>query len=115
MTLADKDSAAPLALWHQAECHTRENRLPEARNALKQLWLRYPQSPEAREAKTRLDSALGGESWVPTAEDHWIRAQAFLSLAMQAEAVEELRRFLAMAPGHPRRFEARRSCSLCRC
>jgi soluble lytic murein transglycosylase len=107
MALADKDSAAPLALWHQAECHTRENRLPEARNTLKQLWLRYPQSPEAREAKARLDMALGGESWAPTAEDHWVRAQAFLSLAMQAEAVEELRRFLTMAPGHPRRFEAR--------
>jgi len=107
MALADKDSAAPLALWHQAECHTRENRLPEARNTLKQLWLRYPQSQEAREAKARLDTALGGESWAPTAEDHWIRAQAFLSLAMQAEAVEELRRFLTMAPGHPRRFEAR--------
>jgi soluble lytic murein transglycosylase len=107
VVLAEKDPAAPLALWHQAECHIRENRLPEARTALKQLWLRYPHSPEAREAKARLDTALGGESWAPTAEDHSIRAQAFLGLAMQAEAVEELRRFLAMAPGHPRRFDAR--------
>lgn len=107
VALADKDPSAPLALWHQAECHIRENRLPDARTALTQLWLRYPQSPEAREAKARLDTALGGESWVPTADDHLIRAQAFLGLAMQAEAGEELRRFLAMAPGHPRRFEAR--------
>ena len=107
VALADKDPAAPLALWHLAECHIRENRLPEARTALKQLWLRYPHSPEAREAKARLDTALGGESWTPTAEDHSIRAQAFLGLAMQAEAVEELRRFLVMAPGHPRRFDAR--------
>ncbi len=107
VALADKDSAAPVALSHQADCHVRENRVPEARTALKQLWLRYPQSPEAREARTRLDTALGGESWVPTADDHLIRAQAFLGLSMQAEAVEELRRFLAMAPGHPRRFDAR--------
>ncbi len=107
VALADKDSAAPVALSHQADCHVRENRVPEARTALKQLWLRYPQSPEAREAKTRLDTALGGESWVPTADDHLIRAQAFLGLSMQAEAVEELRRLLAMAPGHPRRFDAR--------
>ena len=107
VALADKDSAAPVALSHQADCHVRENRVPEARTALKQLWLRYPQSPEAREAKTRLDTALGGESWTPTADDHLIRAQAFLGLSMQAEAVEELRRFLAMAPGHPRRFDAR--------
>ena len=107
VALAEKDVAAPLALWHQAECHMRENRLPEARTALKQLWLRYPHSPEAREAKARLDVGVDGESWTPTAEDHSIRAQAFLTLAMQAEAVEELRRFLAMAPGHPRRFDVR--------
>ncbi|MBA5872917.1 MAG: tetratricopeptide repeat protein, partial [Nitrospira sp. CR2.1] len=107
VALAEKDTAAPLALWHQADCHIRENRLPEARTVLKQLWMRYPQSPEAKDAKVRLDTALGGESWVPTADDHAIRAQAFLGLSMQAEAVEELRRFLTMAPGHPRRFDAR--------
>jgi soluble lytic murein transglycosylase len=105
--VAEKDSAAPQALWQQADCHIRENRFPEARAALKQLWLRYPHSPEARDSKARLDAAVGGESWSPTAEDHYLRAQAFLSLAMQAEAVEELRRFLALAPGHPRRFDAR--------
>ena len=38
VTLGDKDPAAPLALSHQAECHIRENRLPAAREALKQLW-----------------------------------------------------------------------------
>lgn len=107
LALADKDVAAPAALWHQAECHALENRFPEARTVLKQLWLRYPQSPEARDARVRLDSLLGGESWAPTADDHYIRAQAFLGLAMQGEAVEELRRFLSLAPAHPRRFEAR--------
>lgn len=107
VALADKDQAAPMALSHQADCHLRENRLPEARTALKQLWLRYPQSPEARDAKTRLEGGLGGESWLPTAEEYLIRAQAFLGLSMQAEAVEELRRFLSLAPGHARRHEAR--------
>jgi soluble lytic murein transglycosylase len=103
----DKDPAAPLALSHQADCYIRENRIPEALAALKQLWLRYPHTLEARDAKTRLDLGLGGEAWAATAEDHALRAQAFLALAMQAEAVEELRRFLAMGPAHPRRFEAR--------
>ena len=107
VTLGDKDPAAPLALSHQAECHIRENRLPDARVALKHVWLRYPQAPEAREAKLRLDTGLGGEAWTPTAEDHALRAQAFLALAMQGEAVEELRRFLALSPAHPRRFDAR--------
>lgn len=108
VALGDKDMAAPLALSHQAECHIRENRLPEARAALKQLWLRYPHAPEAREAKVRLDmGSLGGDAWTPTGEDHALRAQAFLALAMQGEAVEELRRFLTLSPGHPRRFDAR--------
>lgn len=107
LILADKDAAAPLALWHQAECHALENRVPEARNVLKQLWLRYPQSPEARDAKIRLDTVLGREPWAPTADDHYIRAQAFLGSAMQSEAVDELRRFLSLAPGHARRSEAR--------
>lgn len=107
VALADKDQAAPMALSHQADCHLRENRLTEARTALKQLWLRYPQSPEAREAKTRLEGGLGGGSWLPTAEEYLLRAQAFLGLSMQTEAVEELRRFLSLAPGHTRRHEAR--------
>lgn len=107
LALADKDPSAPLALSREADCHIRENRMPEARAALKQLWLRYPQSPEAREAKARLDAGLGGESWLPTADEYLIRAQAFLGLSMQAEAVDELRRFLSLAPGHARRYEAR--------
>ncbi len=107
VALEDKDPAAPLALSHLAQCHIRENRLPDARAALKQLWLRYPQAPESREAKVQLDMGLGGEVWTPTAEDHALRAQAFLALAMQGEAVEELRRFLALSPAHPRRFDAR--------
>jgi soluble lytic murein transglycosylase len=107
VTLADKDPAAPTALLHQADCYLRESHLTEARVALKHLWLRYPQAPEAREAKARLDAGLGGEAWTPTAEDHALRAQAFLALAMQGEAVEELRRFLALSPAHPRRFDAR--------
>jgi soluble lytic murein transglycosylase len=107
LILADKDAAAPAALWRQADCHALENRLPEARTVLKQLWLRYPQSPEARDARARLDTVLGGESWVPTTDDHYIRAQALLGLALQGEAVDELRRFLSLAPAHPQRFEAR--------
>jgi len=107
LALADKDSSAPLALLRQADCHIRENWMPEARAALKQLWLRYPQSLEAREAKTRLDAGLGGESWLPTADEYLVRAQAFLGLSMQAEAVEELRRVLSLASGHARRYETR--------
>lgn len=107
LSLADKDTAAPAALLHLADCQVRDGKFPEARASLKLLYLRHPQSPEAKEAKARFDANVGGESWTPTAEDHYLRAQAFFAQALQAEGVEEVRRFLAMAPGHPRRFEAR--------
>ena len=50
-----------MAFIPPGDCHLRENRLPEARTALKQLTT-VSQSPEARDAKTRLEGGLG-ESW----------------------------------------------------
>ncbi len=107
LALNDKDAAAPLALVHLADCYGREGRVSEARSALKLVWTRFPHTKEAREARDRLDAKVGGESWTPTADDYYQRAQAFLVLAMQAEAVEDIRRFLGGSPQHPRRFEAR--------
>ncbi|MGH7257129.1 MAG: tetratricopeptide repeat protein, partial [Nitrospiraceae bacterium] len=107
LALNDKDAAAPSALIHLADCYGRQSRVSEARSALKLVWTRFPQTSEAREARDRLDAKLGEESWTPTADDYYQRAQAFLALAMQAEAVEDIRRFLGASPQHPRRFEAR--------
>ena len=107
LALNDKDAAAPSALVHLADCYGRQGRVSEARSALKLVWTRFPHTSEAREARDRLDAKVGGESWTPTADDYYQRAQAFLALAMQAEAVEDIRRFLGANPHHPRRFEAR--------
>ena len=107
LALNDKDAAAPPALIHLADCYGRQGRVSEARSALKVVWTRFPHTSEAREARDRLDAKVGGESWTPTADDYYQRAQAFLALAMQAEAVEDIRRFLGASPHHPRRFEAR--------
>jgi soluble lytic murein transglycosylase len=107
LSSAEKDPAAPSALLNLADCQIRENKFGEARATLKLLWMRHPQSPEAREAKVRLESNVGGEPWTPSPEDYYIRAQAYFAQALQAEGVEEIRRFLTLAPGHPRRFEAR--------
>ncbi|MEX5217290.1 MAG: transglycosylase SLT domain-containing protein [Nitrospira sp.] len=107
LALNDKDRAAPSALVHVADCHDRAGRTTEARTAFKQAWIRFPHTGEAREARARLDANGGGEAWTPSADDHYHRAQAFLGLAMQAEAIEELRRVLSLEPQHPRRYEAR--------
>lgn len=107
LAMNDKDQAATSALFHLADCHVRGGRFTEARTAFKQLWIRFPHTTEARDAKARLDANVGGEIWIPSADDHFQRAQAFLGLAMQTEAIDELRRVLSLSPEHPRRYEAR--------
>jgi soluble lytic murein transglycosylase len=104
----DKDAAAPQALIHLADCQSRAGRYEEARAALKQVWIRFPQTAEAREAFAQLSrNSRGGEGWAPSEDEHYQRAQAFLGLALHAEAIEELRRCLALNPAHPRRHEIR--------
>ena len=105
--LNEKDLSAPSALMHLAECYLREGRHAEGSTFLKQIWIRYPNSLEAREAETRLSGNLGGEAWAPSPDDRYARAQAYLGLALPAEAIDELRKFLTLAPHHPRRSEAR--------
>jgi soluble lytic murein transglycosylase len=107
LSSADKDPAAPSALLHLADCQMRDGKSSEARATLKFLWMRHPESAEARDAKLRLEVNPDGEPWTPSPEDYYIRAQAFFAQALQAEGLEEVRRFLTLAPTHPRRFEAR--------
>ncbi len=105
--LNEKDPAAAQALLRTAACHLRENNIEEGRATLKQLWIRFPQTAEAKEAQTLLASNLGGERWTPEAADLYGRALVYLSLALHIEAVEELRKYLAVAPAPPKRYEAR--------
>ena len=106
LAMNDKDAAAPSALLHLADCHARAGQFAAARAAFKQAWIRFPHTTEARDAIARLEANPGGETWTSSADDHYQRAQSFLGLALQAEAIEELRRFLSLSPQHPRRYEA---------
>lgn len=103
----DHGTEAPSSLLHLAECQLREHQPTTARSLLKQVWVRFPQSKEAGKAEAALLTNIDGTVWAPEAEDRLLRAQAFLGLAMHAQAIQELRRFLAMAPSDPRRFEAK--------
>lgn len=106
VSLNDKEQQVSQAWLRLAACYLRENRLAEGRETLRQLWVRFPQSKEAKEAASLLASNIGGESWSPQAEDHYGRAQAFLGQALHAEAIDELKAFLAKAPGSILRGEA---------
>jgi soluble lytic murein transglycosylase len=102
-----QDPAAARALLMLAECQARDNRSPDSSVTLRQIWTRYPQTPEADEAEKRLSQRPDGRPWEPTPDERYARASALASAALNDEAVGELKTFLASAPGHPKRDEAK--------
>lgn len=107
VSLGPQDPVAPSALLQLADCQLRDARVADGQATLKQIWIRYPQAPEASEAVIRLTRSLGGETWRPTPEEQYGRAAAFLNLALHEEAVADIQKFLAAAPSHAKRGEAR--------
>ena len=107
IALAPQDSFAPTAQFMLADCEARENRIADSQAAYRHLWVRYPNSPEAREAIVRLSLMTNNGPWRPTPEELYSRATALLALALHAEAAEELQKFLSLAPQHPKRDEAK--------
>jgi len=103
----DKDPQIAQAWLRLASCYLRENQLTEGRETLKQLWTKFPQTKEAKEAETLLGSNIGGVSWTATPDMHYERAQAFLGQSLHAEAIEELKKFLARDPSSPHRGDAK--------
>lgn len=107
VTMNEKEPKVPQAWLRLAACYLRQDQLPEGREALKQLWVRFPYSKEAKEAEALLLTNLGGEPWSSSAEDHYTRAQVYLGQALHTEAIEELKKFLSRDPGSLHRGEAK--------
>jgi len=105
--LNDKEPQISQAWLRLATCHLRENQVIEGREALKQLWLKFPYTKEAKEAEAQLATNLGGEPRVVQPEAHYMRAQAFLGQALHVEAIEELKKFLAKDPSSVHRGDAK--------
>lgn len=105
--LSQKEVETPRALLRQGACQLRENSIPEGRETLKQLWVRFASSAEAKEAEALLASNLGGVPWVVQPSERLARAQVYLGQAFHAEAIEELRKFLASDPSPSQRAEAK--------
>lgn len=107
VNLNDKEPQISQAWLRLAACHLRDNQLAEGRETLKRLWVKFPQTKEAREAESLLATNIGGELWSPQADEHYTRAQAFLGQALHVEAIEELKKFLAKDPSSSHRGEAK--------
>ncbi|HET8580784.1 MAG TPA: transglycosylase SLT domain-containing protein [Nitrospiraceae bacterium] len=107
LSQSSQDPAAPSALLSLADCQIRENRTAEGYATLRQAWIQYPQTPEARVAMARLVASIGSEMWHPTPDDLYSRARTFFTLSLHGEAVDELQKFLSAAPHHPRRNDAK--------
>ena len=107
ISLNDKEPGVSQAWLQLADCHLRANQLAEGREALKKLWVKFPQTKEAREAEVRLAGNIGGEPWVPQPEDLYARSQVLLGQALHAEAIDELKKFLATDPAPSIRSEAK--------
>jgi soluble lytic murein transglycosylase len=105
--LNDKEPKVSQAWLHLADCYLRTNQTAEGRETLKKLWVKFPQTKEAKEAESLLATNIGGEPWVPQPDDFYTRAQAFLGQALHVEAIEELKRFLGKDPSSSRRGDAK--------
>lgn len=103
----EKDPQTPQAWLRLASCYLRENQLTEGREALKQLWTKFPQTKEAKEAEALLVSNIGGVPWAAAPDTHYDRARAFLGQSLHAEAIEELKKFMARDPSSPYRMDAK--------
>lgn len=103
-----QDPGAARALLMLAECQAQDSRSPDSTVTLRQIWTRYPKTPEADEAEKQLSQRLnGGQPWKPTPDERYARASALAAAAMNEDAVEDLKAFLASASGHPKREEAK--------
>jgi len=105
--LSDKEPETAQAYLRQAACQLRENKISEGRESLTELWVRFPYTPEAKEAEGLLATNLGGEQWTADPSQRLLRAQAYLKQAFHAEAIEELKQFLKMEPRTARSSEAK--------
>ena len=103
----DKDPQIAQAWLRLATCYLRENQLSEARETLKQLWVKFPQAKEAKEAEALLASNNGGASWSASPDLHYERAQVLLAQSLHTEAIDELKKFMALDPSSPQRGDAK--------
>ena len=103
-TVRDRDSPyAPRAFFVLAECAARLQQVPQTKQALREIWLNYPESPEAQTMQQIVQSGRPKVlHWSPSFEDYDRRAQTWYDSARFEAAIQDLERFLAGRPRSPR-------------
>ena len=101
----DPDSLhAPRALSVLADCAVQRQQTSEAQKWLRQIWWKYPESPEARRVNQIVQSDQSESlQWQPAVEDYARRADTFYDLARFEEVIQDLRTFLAENPSDTKR------------
>ena len=100
-------TGVPAALLKVADCQIREIQTDQGRQTLKQVWMQYPHTEEALEGLARLHARAPDGLWIPTPDERYVRAKAFLDGTRYKEAAREFDKFLAIASEHPNLDEAR--------
>ncbi len=104
-TSRDPDSVhAPRAFYVRATCADRLQRAADATQALREIWWRYPESPEARAVN---DIVRSGQPlslrWEPATRDYYRRGKRLYDLAHFEKAIQDLQTFVDRRPGSPER------------
>ena len=99
-------SLAPKALLNLGNCQLNLKKPQEARASFREIWWRFPATPEAETALTMLEQNHLNEKPGPTLEERYQRGLAFYNEASFADAVLELKKYLQDAPASPQYFEA---------
>ena len=105
-TSGDPDSpSAPRAFSVLAECADRLQDVSTAKHALRELWRKYPESPEAQAVEELVRSGRPEAlPWKPSLDDYERRSQTWFGSARFEAAIQDLQKFLAGRP-HAPRFE----------
>ncbi len=102
---ASRDPDSPLmprALYARATCADQRQRAADATRALREIWWRYPESPEARAVNDIVRSGRPASlRWKPSAKDYYRRGKRLYDLARFEKAIRDLRTFVAGRPGGP--------------
>ena len=94
----------PRALSVLADCAVQRQRTSEAQQWLRQIWWKYPESPEARRVNHIVQSDQSESlHWQPAVKDYARRADTFYGLARFEEVIQDLRTFLAENPSDTKR------------
>ena len=103
-TFGDPDSpSAPRALSVLADCAARLQDVTKAKDALGELWRKYPESPEAQAVEKLVQSGRPDAlPWSPSLEDYERRSQTWYGSARFEAAIQDLQKFLSDRSNGPR-------------